>query len=313
MADPKLRLGLEPNDLNAPFLDGTVSVEGFDLEIVETGSPAAREGVLDASQTSLGGFLADKASRDPAVAIPAYPNRKFRLSSIFVNSEAGIEKPKDLVGKRVAISGWTNTAGIWARGALQHYCGVDLTRVRWYSTGQAPADLPAKFTLEPLPSRDVDALLVSGEMDAAIQSSLLPSIIGKDPRVRRLFVDYKREEQDYFRKTGIFPISHIVALRPEFVQQQPDGPVALLKAFREARDVAFQRIEEQEVLALSWVTDMLDEQRALMGPNYWAYNIQDNRRALESIIEYADDLGVASPRLSVEALFEPTAAAYPGF
>src|SRR5581483_6407643 len=270
------------------------------------------EGEIDACEYSFGSYVGERARGVPFIAIPAFPNRKFRLSYIFVNASAGIRHPKDLEGKRVGILIWSNTAGIWARGALQHYYHVDLTRIRWLSAGPVPKDPPPGMVIEPLGEGKLDSKLVSGEVDAVIQADVLPSIRAKDPRVRRLFPDYKTEEQAYFKKTGIFPISHMVTFPQSFVDEHPDAPVALLRAFRRSRDEAFARIEEQQVLSISWASALLDEQRELMGTNYWAYNVSDNRRPLEAMMDFAFEQGVTPERLSVASLFVPAAAALPG-
>ena len=146
-----------------------------------------------------------------------------------------------------------------------------------------------------------------------IQADVLPSIKRKDQRVRRLFVDYKAEERTYFKRTGIFPISHMVTFTHEFVQRNPGVPIALLQAFRESRDAAFQRIEDQEILSMSWATALLEEQRALMGEHYWAYNVEDNVRPLEAMIEFAHQQGVTPHKIKLDSLFVPEAAALPGF
>jgi 4,5-dihydroxyphthalate decarboxylase len=132
--------------------------------------------------------------------------------------------------------------------------------------------------------------------------------------VRRLFRDYKTEEQIYFKQTGIFPISHVVTLKQEFVDRHPNSPVTLLKAFRQARDVAFNRLEgdNPQILVISWVAAAVDEQRELMGENYWAYNIENNRRALEALTQFAHEQGLSPKRIDYETLFHPEAAALPG-
>lgn len=319
MAQPKLRLGFADHDLNTAIIDGTVTVDGFDLDLTHSTNDGAihallREGKLDACEYSFGGYLGDRSRGVPYIAIPAFPNRKFRLSYIFVNSAAGIDGPKDLEGKRVGILVWSNTAGIWARGALQHHYGVDLTRIQWLSRGSVPSGLPAGISVEKLrEGSNTDEMLVEGELDAVIQADVLPSITRKDPRVRRLFPDYRSEEQGYFKASGIFPISHMVTFPQEFVDQHPDAPVAVLEAFRQSRDEAFHRIEQQEILSISWASALLDEQRALMGPNYWAYNVEDNIRPLEAMMDFAHEQGVTPTRMHVDDLFVPEAAALPGF
>jgi 4,5-dihydroxyphthalate decarboxylase len=317
-AGPTIRLGIADHDLNRPILDGTVRVEGFELDIAHGTDDGAihsllREGKIDACEYSFGTYMGEKARGVPFIAIPAFPNRKFRLSYIFVNSAAGIGAPMDLEGKRVGILAWNNTAGVWARGALQNYYGVDIQRIQWFSAAPRPASLPDAISIQPIPPGKLNDLLVAGDLDAVIQADVLAAIKQKDPRVRRLFADYKTEEQTYFKQTGIFPISHMITLPEAFVDQHPEAPVALLKAFRQSRDEAFHRIEDQQILSISWASALLDEQRALMGENYWAYNVEDNVRPLEAMLDFAHQQGVTPERLSIDRLFVPAAAALPGF
>jgi 4,5-dihydroxyphthalate decarboxylase len=310
MADPKLRFRFhEPTiDLNRPISEGTVKVDGFTLELVD------REGDADAWDHGFGALVRDKVNNAPYVCIPAFPNRKFRLSYIFVNGAAKIDCPRDLEDKRVGISSWGNTAGVWARGALQNFYGVDLTRIKWFAPRPDATPVAPGIRIERLPKGGSDALLLAGELDAVIEPNVLPSITKRDPRVRRLFRDYKREEQLYFQHTGIFPISHVVTLTQEFVNRHPGAPVALLKAFRRARDMAFDRLQgsDPDVLAISWASAAVDEQRALMGDSYWPYNVENNRRVLEAMTLFAFQQGLTPERIDYESLFAPEAAALVG-
>ncbi|MDE0030560.1 MAG: hypothetical protein OXU42_14290 [Deltaproteobacteria bacterium] len=316
MANPKLRLGFrEPEvDTNRPFVDGTVQVEGFDLEISDFHGPET----IDAWDASFGGLMRTKSKGNhPYVSIPAYPNRKFRIAYIFVSTASGIDGPKDLEGKRVYVS---STAGVWARGALQNYYGVDLTRVRWCMPHPEAESWGEGIQVEPLPhisgpeAEPLDELLLSNEVDAVIEPNVLPSVSRRDPRVRRLFRDYKNEELNYYKATGIFPISHMVTLKQDFVDQYPHAPVALLKAYRQARDVAMDRLygADPEVLITSWVAAAIDEQRAVMGENYWSYNIQDNVTSLEAMMTFAHQFGLTQEKLDYEDFFHPEAAALEG-
>lgn len=315
MANPKLRFRFfEPTvDTNLPLTDGTVQIEGFDLDCVS--------GPADAWDQGFGALMGLMVANAPIVCIPAFPNRKFRLSYIQVNSEAGIESPKDLEGKRVGIPQWNNTAGVWARGALQNYYGVDLAKVEWLAAKpDVPPTLPAGIQISPLPStagpadERLDQLLLEGQIDAVIGPNVLPSISRRDPRVRRLFRDYKTEEQTYFKRTGIFPISHVIAMDKEFVERHPEAPVALLKAYRRARDLAFDRIEGSDpvILTISWAAALMAEQREVMGENYWPYNVADNRRPLEAVMQFAHQQGLTPTKLDYEKFFVPDAAALPG-
>jgi len=214
---------------------------------------------------------------------------------------------------------WDNTAGVWARGALQHYYGVDLKRIRWQAARLKKEGVAEGIHIEKLADGGdadhlLDDLLIAGKIDAVIGPNLLPSISTRDPRTRRLFRDYRGEEQNYFRKTGIFPTSHIVTLKQEFVDRYPTAPVALLKAFRQSRDIAFERLEgsDPQIIAYSWIAAAIAEQRQLMGDNYWAYNIENNRKVLEAMTQYAYEQGLSPTRIDHMEFFHPEAAALPG-
>ena len=315
MPNPKLRFYFrEPTiDTNIAITDGTVKIDGFDFEFVDS------EDQADAWDCGFAARVRAYAQGLPHISIPAFPNRKFRLSYIFVNCKAGIESPKDLEGKRVGIMQWDNTAGVWARGALQHYYGVDLTRINWLAARVKSEGVAEGIRIEKLDGRGdadamLDGLLLDGALDAVIGPNVLASISNRDPRTRRLFRDYKTEEQSYFKKTGIFPTSHIVTLKQEFVERHPNAPVALLQVFRRSRDEAFNRLEgpDPHIIVYSWAAAAVSEQRELMGENYWAYNIENNRRTVDSITQFAHEQGLSPSRIDYKSFFHPEAAALPG-
>lgn len=315
MANPKLKFYFrEPTiDTNIPITDGTVKIDGFDWEFV----PA--EDAADAWDCGFAARVRAYVNGLPHISIPAFPNRKFRLAYIFVNSKAGIEIAKDLEGRRVGIMQWDNTAGVWARGALQHYYGVDLKRIQWMAPRVKMEGVAKGIRIEKIEGKGdadnlLDSLLVEGKIDAVIGPNLLPSISARDSRTRRLFRNYRAEEQNYFRKTGIFPTSHIVTLKQEFVDRNPNAPVALLKAFRKSRDIAFERLEgsDPQVIAYSWIAAAIAEQRELMGENYWAYNIENNRTVLEAMTQYAFEQGLSPVRIDYMTFFHPEAASLEG-
>jgi 4,5-dihydroxyphthalate decarboxylase len=315
MAHPKLRFYFrEPTiDTNIPITDGTIKIEGFDWEFVPN------EDQADAWDCGFAARLRAYATGAAHISIPAFPNRKFRQAYIFVNSKAGIDSPKDLEGKKVGIMQWDNTAGVWARGALQHYYGVALNHINWVSPRPKKEGVAEGIRIEKIepagdPDKLLDGLLVEGKIDAVIGPNVLPSISARDPRTRRLFRDYRAEEQNYFKKTGIFPTSHIVTLKQAFVDKHPDAPVALLKAFRASRDEAFNRLEgpDPQVIVYPWMAAAIAEQRELMGENYWAYNIGNNRTVLEAISQYGYEQGLSPTRIDYMSFFHREAAAFPG-
>ncbi|MGH7794835.1 MAG: hypothetical protein ACREQ2_08045 [Candidatus Binatia bacterium] len=315
MANPKLKFYFrEPTiDTNIPITDGTVKIDGFDWEFVPN------EDQADAWDCGFAARVRAYAQTAAHISIPAFPNRKFRLAYVFVNSKAGIETPKQLEGRRVGIMQWDNTAGVWARGALQHYYGVDLKRIAWVAPRVKKEGVAEGIFIEKIegggaPDDLLDELLIEGKIDAVIGPNILPSISARNPRTRRLFRDYRTEEQNYFRKTGIFPTSHIVTLQQGFVERYPGAPVALLKAFRSSRDIAFERLEgaDPQVIIYSWMAAAVAGQRELMGENYWAYNVENNRIVLEAMTQYAHEQGLSPSRIDYIKFFHPEAAALAG-
>jgi 4,5-dihydroxyphthalate decarboxylase len=301
-------------DTNSPIASGIVPIEGFDVEFVDRLSDA------DVWDCAFAARL-QNMERERCVSVPAFPNRKFRLSYIFVNAGAGIHSPTDLPGKRVGIRFWANTAGVWARGALQHHYNVDLNRIQWI-TGQVDAtsipkgEIDLQVAVAPVGvsvSDHLDALLLSGVVDAVIDANVLPSIVRRDKRVRRLFQDYPSEERAYFASTGIFPISHVVTLREAFAKRCPSAPVAVLKAFRKARDMAFDAIEgsDPQVLVVPWIGHALEEQRALMGDEYFSYDIDNNRVTLHAMMQFAHEQWLTPRLVDIAEVFDPSAAALP--
>ena len=260
MADPKLKFYFrEPTiDTNIPITDGTVKIEGFDWEFV------LDEDSADAWDCGFAARVRAYSQGLPHISIPAYPNRKFRLAYIFVNSKAGIESAKDLEGRRVGIMQWDNTAGVWARGALQHFYGVDLKRIHWMALR-----VKSEGVAEGIHIEKIDA---KGDADPLLDDLLLEGKI------------------------------------------DPGAPVALLKAFRRSRDIAFDRLEgsDPQVIAYSWIAAAVAEQRELMGDNYWAYNIENNRTVLEAMTLYAYEQGLSPKRIDYMTFFHPAAAALTG-
>jgi 4,5-dihydroxyphthalate decarboxylase len=317
MADPKLVLAFREPDIDTqrPFVDGQVKVEGFELETRKFTGPES----CDAWDASFGGLMQVAGRGEfPYVSIPAFPNRKFRHQYCYVNVASGIDAPRDLEGKRVYVS---STAGIWARGALLNYYEVDFTKIHWVMAsggeGGGAKSWGPGIDVEPLPrGANVDAMLLSGELDCVIEPNVLPSISKRDPRVRRLFPDFKSEEQKYFRETGIFPISHMVSLNKAFVEKHPNAPIALLNAYRQARDIALDSVGGPDgplYVTLSWAVAAQNEQREVMGERYYAYNVVDNTRPLEAMMQFCHQFGITPTRLDYRQFLHEEAAAYPGW
>jgi 4,5-dihydroxyphthalate decarboxylase len=301
--------------------DGTVAVDGVDLTVLRL--PVEEmfyrfivHGEFDVSEVSLAKMAAFAALEDRRfVPLPVFPSRVFRHSSIYMRSDAGIKRPEELAGKRIGVPEWAQTAAVYSRGLLAHEYGVDLSSIHWYQAGVNDAgrrekvalELPPGFRLRPVADHSLSDMLIGGELDAVLSARPPALFLTGDPRVQRLFADYRPVELAYARKTGIFPIMHVVAMRREVYERDRWVAMSLYKAFDHARRRSLERAGEMAVslFPLPWVSDELRIARKLFGDDPWPYGVQANRTTLEAFLQYAHEQGVCRRRLTSEELFPP--------
>jgi 4,5-dihydroxyphthalate decarboxylase len=239
------------------------------------------------------------------ICIPVFLSRVFRHSAIYVRS--GIKTPKDLEGKRVGIPEWAQTAGIYVRGMLQHEYGVDLARIQWFQAGvrepgrveKVKLNLPPGVSIQPMRERTLGDMLQKGDLDAVMSARAVPG--------SRLFENYQEVEKAYYRKTRIFPIMHVLAIKRDAYERDRWIAMNLFKAFEEAKDRGLARVSEFGLshLPMPWVPDHVRHWRELAGEDFWPYGIEPNRPTLEAFLQYGFEQGVATKRLKVEELFAP--------
>ena len=314
MGQLKLSLACGPYDLMSGLIDGTAVTPGLDLTVLTMASPERHRRMLrqeefDVCELSLGGYLIAREAGKAFTAIPVFPHRRFRHGYVAINTRCGIAKPADLNGKRIGLRTLRNSAGLWMRGILQDHYGVDLKSIEWWC--QEEEDLaiePAAWMkVRRVPQgRNIDEMLVAGELHAAIYPEMLPSLRSNSPEVGLLFPDPKAAEIDYFRKTGIFPIMHTVVIRNEIIERNPWVAVSVLQAFQNAKELCYRRMRNPRVLALVWAEEHMKEQQAVFGKDPWPYNLEDNRANLEVAVRYAHDEGMIKTQPKLETLFVPS-------
>ena len=267
----------------------------------------------DVSELSFGKYISlTSQGAAPMVAIPVFPSRVHRHSAIYVRSDRGIRAPKDLEGTRIGIPEWAQTAGIYVRGFLAEEYGVDLTKIRWLQAGvnepgraeKVELKLPAGIRYEPRPDTSLSALLASGKIDAVI-SARAPSAFTPGGPVVRLFADYRAEEERFFKKTGIFPIMHLMTMRRIAFEQHPWIAMNLYKMFDEAKRRCFDRLRDFTCarIPLPWAAAIADEIAAEYGPDPYPYGIEASRPTIEAFCRYANDQGVTHRPMTVDDLF----------
>jgi len=315
MSNIRLTLGCGDYDLTRALIDGAVQPPGIDLTVLPMPSPERHWRMMrfeefDIAELSMSHYLCAFAEGRAFTAIPVFPHRRFRHSFVFCRVGAEIESPKDLDGKRIALRTFQNTAGVWTRGILADDYGVNLGSIQWFTQDEeeTPWDPPAWLHIERVPrGSNLDAMILEGELDGAIYPETLPSFERRDPRVKRLFADARAVEREYFERTRIFPIMHTVVVKNEVLRQFPWVAVSMLKAFREAKEACYRRLNDPRQTALAWVQDLLEEQRELMGPDPWPYALEPNRAALEALVRYSHGQGLIPRPPAVEELFAESA------
>jgi len=321
-----IQLAGYPYDRVQGLVTGDVSIEDADIRFT-------RSNIYDLNRMAMGGdqewevqeiglhpymlAYANDGFRDYTL-IPVFPLRTFRHKSIFIRTDRGIDAPEDLRGKTVAVAGYSQSSLVWIRGILQHEYGVTPQDIQWViavassDSGTASGNevvVPEGIDYRIGPAgTDESDLLESGEVDAVFSAVEPRGYVEGDPRIDRLFSDYRTAERDYFAATGIFPIMHAVALRNDVVEANPWLPKAVFEAYSQAKQQMYQRLHRLgwAMISLPWVGKELEDTRELMGDNYWPYGIEANRKVLEAMFLYSYEQGLASRQLTIEELFHPT-------
>jgi len=320
----KLRLSLAcwNYDRTRALMDGSVQPDGIELNylnlpVEETFFRMLRNREFDVAELSLSSYTVSTFREPrPFIAIPVFPSRMFRHSSIYINADSGIREPKDLIGKRVGTPEYQMTAPVWIRGILSEHYGVPVDSVTYCTGGEEETgrsekiklDLPPNIRVEPIgPDQTLSSMLASGDIDA-LHTARMPSTYGRgDGKVRRLFTDFPEVEKRYFRSTGIFPIMHTVAIRREVYEQNPWVAQSLYKAFVAAQQHTYEDLYVTAALKemLPWLTAHVEEARALMGDDFWPYGFERNRKTLETFLRYHFESGLSKRLRTPEELFAP--------
>jgi len=303
-----LNLALSPYDHTRDLEPRGIALNVLELPIEEIFYRFTRFREFEVSEMSAAKTVALLSGEKPdIVTLPVFVSRVFRHSSIYVGKGSGIRRPKDLEGRRVGIPEWSQTAGIYARGLLQREYGVDLRSIDWRQAGVRQAGRIEKvelkrdgpFRITPMPDHTLAGMLSKGELDAVISAREVPG--------ERLFPDYRAAELEYFRKTRIFPIMHMVVMRRDVYEENRWIAMNLFRAFEEAKQRSLERLGEIGLshAPLPWLSDTTRAWQDAIGEDFWPYGIEANRPTLEAFLQYAFEQGVCRRQLSPEDLFAP--------
>jgi 4,5-dihydroxyphthalate decarboxylase len=316
-----LEISLATNyyDRTAPIYDGRVQIEGCKVHHVLLEAPEIFHRLFkfeefDVAEMSLSTHMMTTARGESRhIGIPAFPLRMFRHSGIYIRNDRGIDRPENLRGKTIGVPEFQQTANVWVRGVLAEEYGVDTASVRWRSGGleepgreeRAEINLPSDVEWQVIPrDRTLSDMLEKGEIDAVI-SPRAPTCFSrknKCPQVAQMFHDYPAVELEYFKRTRIFPIMHVVGIRRSLVEQNPWLPVAVFKAFIKAKDL----IDFRHSTLLPWGAAEYRRMQEIMGEDYWSYHLEPNRHVIEAFGRYALSQGLIKRKVEPEELFAPS-------
>jgi 4,5-dihydroxyphthalate decarboxylase len=250
---------------------------------------------------------------DSLTALPVFPSRIFRHSSVYIRRDGPVGSPADLAGKRIGLPEWAQTAAVYSRGFMMHQYGIDLAGIDWVQAGvnepgrteKVALSLPPGIRLIPRPDKSLSRMLVEGEVDAVLSAHPPDCFESGHPDVTRLFEDYMAVEADYYRETGIFPIMHVLAVKRAALDARPWMAMSLLKAFEEAKRRSIARALEITAprFPIPWCFEHARRAQDLFGSDYWPYGVDANRTTLEAFLQYAYEQGVCHRQLAPEDLF----------
>lgn len=293
--------------------EGEVEPDGIDLTVLTEMDSTTRHWRFirnrdfDMAETSASSYVVAKDQGQAVTALPVFLHRRFRHGFVFINTTKGIKKPSDLIGRKVGIKSFLVTAGHWMRGILEHEYGVPHKSLEYFAELDEDIEFtpPADLKITRLPhAKSVETMLAEGELDAVIHSSIIKPFAARDPRVARLFPDFKNKEIAYYKKTGIFPIMHVLGLKQEIADKHPWVPINMFQAFQRAKAIAMARMANPRIVPLAWYREAWEEQEEIMGPDPWEYGLGDrNRHTIETLAGYSHEQGLTRRRLTADDLF----------
>jgi 4,5-dihydroxyphthalate decarboxylase len=315
MADIHLTLSCGDYDRTRSLIEGAVSTAGLDLKVIPLPSGERHRRFVttfefDVCELQIAQYFGLKSRGAPITALPVFPHRRFNHSCVMIRADSDITRPEDLRDRRVGIQAHFNPIALWMRGVLQHEYGVPPSSIQWVANGAEHVpewSPPPWLRLELAPAgRSVESLLESGELDGQILSDTAVDSLAMDRHVRRLWPNYRRIEADYYRRTGIFPIRHVVVVKNEILHREPEIAARLVRIFEDAKQRAYRYWADHRRSYLAWFGAEQEEERALLGPDPWPYSIEENRIALQTLLDYAFEQGLTDRRLEIEEIFAPT-------
>ena len=317
MPDISLTLGFNPAPNTQALFDRTVQPKGIELHLqsqfgegldnVGARHRSIIKGEINGGELSISSFILARLRGVKLRALPVFLSRRFRLRCMHCRADAPLHHPSELAGKKVTVHRYNATTPVWLKGILQNEYGVKPHDVEWFvaepdiaeeALHAPPPEIRVRFISPPRTREHAIELLEQGEINAALEP--YPAL-ASNPKLRHLIRDYRKAEEDYFRRTGTFTINHLFALREDSAEAHPWAVESLLTAFRQAEAAADRYRNEKQKAEAAW-------ERKVMGEDF-SYSLKKGcaRRSLATLIEYQIQQGILDERPDIESLFFPEA------
>jgi 4,5-dihydroxyphthalate decarboxylase len=321
MSRVKLSIATTDYDHFRDFRFGLVQAEGIDHNWLTLGHHEIfarftfnRE--WDVTELSCAKFSAQVTRDNPdIIGLPVICSRLFRFGSFYINKKSGIKSPQDLKGKRVGSPEWAHSAAVYMRGWLHNDVGVKLQDIHWYQAGANDAgriekvelNLPEGVKLTRISDKSLSEMLASGEIDCAIIARPPTCFLEGHPDIVRLFPDFMDMEMDYYAKTKVWPIMHIIALQKHILDENPWVARNLFNAFQESKKRSLERILDPAVsrYPLPWLPTYARKMRDMFDGDPFPFGVEENRATFEQLLLYTYQQGIAHRHAKVEEIFPP--------
>lgn len=321
MSKLQLSVAMGDYDRTRALFDGRVQIDGVDpvymlLNPEEMFFRSMRSMDFDITELSFSSYLVKHSRGEcPYIAVPVFLSRAFRHTSIYVRKDR-IQRPEDLRGRRVGLPEYQLTANVWARSILEDDHGVKPSEIVWVRGGidtpgrpeKIKLQLPPDVRVEPAPEgTTISELLDRGDIDGFIGPRPPSRHVLKNPNVGWLFDDPTSVAKDYYRRTGVFPIMHVAAIRKELAERHPWLPGAVLKAFTQSKAAALELLSDTSAtkVTLPFVEEQLKAARETMGEDFWSYGVAPARKTLETFVRAHHAQGLSPRQVPIEELFHP--------
>jgi 4,5-dihydroxyphthalate decarboxylase len=314
-----LTIATEDYDHFRDFRTGAVQAEGIEHnwlmpELHEIFARFTFNREWDVSELSFAKFSTQVTRKNAdIVALPIVCSRHFRFSAFYVNKKSKIRTAKDLKGKKIGSPEWAHTAAVYMRGWLNDEHGVKLTDVDWHQAGcnepgrteKVELNLPKGVKLTRHEDKTLSGMLAKGELDCALVARSPDSFVKGHPDVARLFPNYLEMEEQYYARTKIWPIMHVIAMKREILDKHPWVAGSLYNAFNASKNRALDRMLEASVsrYPMPWLTTYARRMRDMFGGDPFPFGIEENRPTFEQFLRYVHEQGIAHRHAKVEEIF----------